>query len=123
MKKTNIIYWIFTVLLCIGLLMSSLPDLFGAQQAKDVFTHIGYPWSFALFLSVAKLLGFIAILLPGFPRVKEWAYAGITFDFIGATFSQIAVGTPPAQSMFMIIWFIPLVGSYVYYHKKLKATV
>ena len=122
MKKTNLIYWIFTGLLCAGLLLSSLPDLLGVQQARDVFTHLGYPWSLALFLSVAKILGLIAILIPGFPRIKEWAYAGITFDFVGATFSQITIGAPTAQWIFMIIWFIPLIGSYIYYHKKLDTT-
>jgi uncharacterized membrane protein YphA (DoxX/SURF4 family) len=123
MKKTNIIYWIFTGLLCASLLASSLPDLLGAQQAKDFFAHLGYPWYLAVFLSVAKLLGFIAILIPGYPRIKEWAYAGVTFDFIGATYSQIAIGTPAYQWLLMIIWFIPLVFSYIYYHKKLNIAV
>lgn len=120
MKKAKIIYWIFTGLLAVGLLFSSIPDLLGNQQAKDFFAHLGYPWSVAVFLSVAKILGVIAILVPGFPRIKEWAYAGITFDLVGATYSQIAIGDKSYGWLFMIIWFIPLAGSYIFYHKRMK---
>jgi hypothetical protein len=65
-------------------------------------------------------LGVIAILIPGFRRIKEWAYAGLTFDLIAALYSQIAIGDPPSKIMFMIIFFIILGFSYTYYHKKLK---
>ena len=122
MTKTKIIYWIFTGLLILALLFSSVPDLLGIQQAKDMFAHLGFPWSMAIFLSVAKLLAVVAILVPGFPLIKEWAYAGVTFDFVGATFSQIAIGDKSYGWMFMFIWFIPLIGSYIFYHKRLKET-
>ena len=49
------------------------------------------------FLDVAKILGVIAILIPGYPRLKEWAYAGLAFDLIGATYAQIAKGYPAAN--------------------------
>lgn len=123
MKKTKIIYWIFTGLLCAALLASSIPDLMGIPQAIEFITKLGYPAYFALFIGVARILGTAGILIPGFPRIKEWAYAGVAFDLIGATYSQIASGLPAKNWSFMIIWFIPLVGSYIYYHKKLKATV
>ncbi len=92
-------------------------------QATEFITKLGYPASFVLLLGVARLLGGIGILIPKFPRVTEWAYAGIAFDLIGATYAQIAFGVPAKNWSLMIIWFIPFVLSYVYYHKKLKATV
>jgi len=122
MKKINIIYWIFTVLLCIGMLFSSIPGLLGAQQAITFITGLGFPAYMIPFLSIAKILAVIAILIPGFPRIKEWAYAGLFFDLMGATYSQIANKAPAGAWAFMLIWFIILFGSYIYYHKKLKAT-
>lgn len=120
-KKTNIIYWIFTSLLIIGMLFSAIPGMIGTQQAVTFMSHLGYPSFIPMFLGIAKILAIIAILIPGYPRIKEWAYAGLTFDLTGATFSLIAIGTPAGQVAFMIIWFAILAGSYIYYHKKLKA--
>ena len=83
-------------------------------------SQLGYPKYMNPFLGIAKLLGVIAILVPGFPKIREWAYAGLAFDLIGAMYSQIAVGTPASQWMFMFIWIILLIVSYVFYHKKLS---
>ncbi len=94
----------------------------GIPQAIEFITKLGYPAYFAMFIGIARILGAAGILIPGYPRITEWAYAGIAFDLIGATYSQIASKLPATDWMFMIIWFIPLVLSYVYYHKKLKAT-
>jgi hypothetical protein len=60
----------------------------------------------------------VAILVPRFPRLKEWAYAGFFFDLTGATYSIIAVGSPAANWLFMIIPFAFWAASYYYYHKK-----
>ena len=65
-------------------------------------------------------MGVIAILIPGFPRIKEWAYAGLVFDLVGATYSQIAVGMDPGGLVFMAFSFVLAFGSYIYYHKLLK---
>lgn len=120
MKKTNIIYWIFTGLLCIGMLFSSIPGLLGVQKAVAFITGLGFPSYMIPFLSIAKILAVIAILIPGFPRIKEWAYAGLTFDLAGATYSQAAHNVPFSGYVFMVVWFVILFLSYGYYHKKLK---
>jgi hypothetical protein len=105
------------------MLFSSIPDIMKNTDAVAlVTTHLGYPAYFIVFLGVAKLLGSIAILVPGFPRIKEWAYAGLTFDLIAALVSFIAVGDPPAKWAFMAVFLILPAGSYIFYHKKLKAT-
>ena len=71
------------------------------------------------FIGIAKWLGVIAILIPGFPRIKEWAYAGLMIDLIGATYSIMAIGAPVPNYAFMILPIGLGILSYIYYHKKL----
>lgn len=120
MKKTKIIYWIFTGLLAALMLLSSIPDILNVPDAVAFMTQLGYPPYFTPFIGVAKLLGVIAILVPGWPRVKEWAYAGLTYDLVGATYSQIGAGMGGPELAFMLLPFILLFGSYIYHHKRLK---
>lgn len=123
MKKIKIIYWIFTGLFAAFMLFSSIPDILCTPEAVTFMTQLGYPMYFTPFIGVAKVLGIIAILVPGFPRVTEWAYAGLFFDLAGATYSILAIGTPLVQCIPMLIPFIFGIGSYIYYHKKLKAKI
>ncbi|MCK1991189.1 DoxX family protein [Peribacillus muralis] len=118
MKKTKIIYWIFTGLLVALMGIGSIPDILSVPNAVALFEHLGYPSYLLPFLGVAKLLGIVAILVPGFPRVKEWAYAGFTFDLTGAMYSSISVGDPASSWLFFIIGYILIAGSYIYHHKK-----
>jgi hypothetical protein len=125
MKKTNIIYWVSTIIAAGLMLFSTIPDITLDKQAMDFMSgYLHYPDYFTRFIGIAKLLGIIGILVPGFPRIKEWAYAGLFFDLIGATYSQIAVGVPawgPQGGWLMMLgWFIPLIVSYIYFHKKMK---
>jgi hypothetical protein len=122
MKKTKIMYWIFTGLLVVLMGFGSIPDLMYLPDAVALFDHLGYPAYLLPFLAVAKLLGIAAILIPGFPRTKEWAYAGLTFDLVGATYSSIAVGDPASMWAFMFIGFAIIAGSYVCYHRKQIST-
>lgn len=119
MKKTNIFYWVFTGLFAFLMLGSSIPDIMSSPVAVQGMHHeLGYPAYFIPFIGVAKLLGVIAILVPGFPRIKEWAYAGLSFDLIGATYSIIAVGKPDWTFMFLPLAFAA--GSYFFYQKRRK---
>ena len=121
MKKTKIIYWIFTGLLCVLMLFSSIPNMMITQQSIDLVSkHLGYPVYLIPFLGVAKLLGVVAILVPGMNRLKEWAYAGFVFDLTGAGYSSIAVGDPVVNSLPLLIGFAIIFGSYIYHHKKLN---
>lgn len=121
MKKINIIYWISTVLLILLMLSSAIPSLLNSKQAVDFMKHMQYPFYFAHFLAVAKLLGIVALLVPGFPRIREWAYAGFTFDLIAALYSFIALGDPASSYMLFPLFFLILAVSYIYWHKKLRA--
>jgi hypothetical protein len=121
MKKTKIFYWIFTGLTAILLGIGSIFDVISAPEAVEQITGLGYPEYLIPFLGVAKLLGIIAILIPGYPRIKEWAYAGLMYDLIGAMYSHICAGDPPSVWIGMPIPMLLVIGSYVFYHKKLTA--
>jgi len=121
MKTTKILYWAFTVLLLALMLFSAYGSFNNDPKGAEFAKHIGYPLYIFKFLAVAKILGAIAILVPGFARLKEWAYAGFFFDLTGALYSFIAVGDPAANWLPMFIFYIFLFGSYICYHKKLKA--
>ena len=69
------------------------------------------------FVSVAKVLGIIAILIPGFPGIKEWAYAGLSFDLVGATFSIYSSGERGANLVFMLMPILSGALSYLYYRR------
>ncbi|GAA4306788.1 DoxX family protein [Compostibacter hankyongensis] len=121
MKKINIIYWIFTGLLLALMLFSGVTSLVNPESTKALIsTHLGYPEYFGPLISIAKILGVIAILVPGFSRLKEWAYAGFTFDLVFAVLSFIAVGDPVSGTWFMFFGLILVFGSYIFYHKKRK---
>lgn len=123
MKTIKIIYWIATGLFAFFMMGSAIPDILVMPLAVEgMHGGLGYPVYFIPFIGVAKALGVIALFIPGFPRVREWAYAGLFFDLIGAIYSMIAVGTPFAQWAPALLPLAVGVVSYVYYHKKVKAT-
>jgi|SRR5882724_118207 len=120
MKKVNIAYWIVTVIIAGFMIFSAIPNIMNtAESIALVTTHLGYPAYFSPFIGVAKLLGAVAILIPGFPRIKEWAYAGLAFDLIAATYSSIKVGDPVSDWIFMVLPLAFLAASYILYHKRL----
>ncbi|WLD92617.1 DoxX family protein [Alkalihalobacillus sp. AL-G] len=121
MKKLTITYWIFTGLLVALMLLGSIPDIMSTPEAVALFNHLGYPAYLLPFIGIAKLLGVVAILIPGFPRLKEWAYAGFVIDLTGAMYSSISVGDPAGGLVIFFIGYILIAGSYVFYHKKRKA--
>ncbi len=122
MKQTNIIYWISTGLVSALMTLSAIPDIIKVPDAVEMVTkHLGYPPYFLPFIGVAKLLGSIAILVPGFPRIKEWAYAGFVFDLIAAMYSSISVGDSAAKWAPIFIGFALIGCSYIYHHKRLQA--
>ncbi|AUX44927.1 hypothetical protein SOCE26_063970 [Sorangium cellulosum] len=91
-KARTIGYWIATGLLGFAFAAGGLADLSGSPQVLEGMAHLGYPAYFATLLGAWKVLGAIALFAPRFPRLKEWAYAGIFFDLTGAAVSHAAVG-------------------------------
>ena len=122
MKKINIIYWIATALIVAVMLFSGITSIMNTPESIKMMTgHFGYPAYFNQYLGVAKVLGSIALLVPGFPRLKEWAYAGFAFDMISAVYSEISVHDSVAQWAPIFIFISILAVSYIYHHKRLKA--
>ena len=91
-KRNKIIYWIATIWLSSGMLASGLQQIFQTKGFVDIIIPLGYPLYFLYILGVWKILGVIAILIPKFSLLKEWAYAGFFFVMSGAVFSHIASG-------------------------------
>lgn len=91
-KASRIIYWIATVWLALGMLAGGLQQLFQVKAFVDIMVHLNYPLYLLYLLGAWKVLGSIAILVPGFPLLKEWAYAGFFFAMSGAVFSHLAMG-------------------------------
>jgi len=120
-KKMKLFYWIFTILFAAFMTWSAIPDALTVPDAiKFMHDYLGYPVYFITFIGVAKLLGVVAILIPGYPRLKEWAYAGLFFDLIGATYSILVPGKLDVGMLFMILPFTLGILSYIFYHKKLS---
>src|SRR5688572_4485831 len=121
MKKIKIAYWIFTILFAAAMLLSAIPDIILDKGTQDFMRALGYPDHFTRFIGVAKTLGCIAILIPGIPRIKEWAYAGLIFDLTGAVYSMISVyGFDPGMLM-MGLYIAVGICSYILHHKILKS--
>jgi uncharacterized membrane protein YphA (DoxX/SURF4 family) len=93
-KTRAIGYWVSTVLLALLIGSGGLMQTLRAHDAVAGITMLGYPVYFVVLLGIWKTLGAAAILAPRFPRLKEWAYAGIVFDLTGASVSHAASGSP-----------------------------
>ena|SRR5450631_2290575 len=102
------------------MLFSAVPDIISTADAVKFMNSLGYPNYIIPFLGIAKLLGIIAILIPGFRGIKEWAYAGLFFDLVGATYSAIAANgfQPPVLIMVLPISFLFI--SYYLSRKRLE---
>lgn len=97
MTPRLIAYWTATALVAFVFLSGGAADVARPAFAADGMTHLGYPLYFMVILGVWKLLGGAAVLAPGLPRLKEWAYAGMVFDLTGAAASHASVGDPAAK--------------------------
>ena len=119
MKKEKIFYWTATIV--IALFEGVLPALTSQTElAKEGIRHLGYPEYFGNSLVVFKILGVLVLVIPKIPaRLKEWAYAGFTFDFIFAAISHAAVDGINGETFFPLVVLAILAVSYVYYHKLL----
>jgi DoxX-like family len=106
----TITYWTFTVLLVFELVAGSVWNLLQIEWVRLQLTHLGYPLYFAYILGVWLIGGAAVIIAPGFPRLKEWAYAGSFFQFSGAVASHLLAGdgarawlTPLVFAMFVVV--------------------
>ena len=99
----TITYWVTTGLVAAMSLFAAFSYLTGNSQAVEGFAHVGYPQQLRILLGIAKLLGAIALVVPGFPKLKEWAYAGFTFAWIAATVAHYLAKDGPKAFMPVIL--------------------
>lgn len=108
----TVTYWISTGLLVAMSLFAALAYLSGSQQAVEGFAHVGYPQQLRVLLGIAKLLGAITLIVPGWPKLKEWAYAGFTFAWIAAFFAHYLAKDGP-RAFTPLVLLVLLFVSYV----------
>jgi hypothetical protein len=94
MDTRTLTYWTSTAITAFVMLSGGVVYLLGAEWAVTGVTALGYPAYLVTILGVWKVLGAVAITVPGFPRLEEWAYAGVAFDLSGATISHLVSGSP-----------------------------
>lgn len=124
MKRLHLTYWIVTVLFSAFMIFSSYGGITLMPEAVALLhDHLGYPLYFIRWISVFKIIGAIAILLPNVPvRLKEWAYFGFFIDLITAAFSFIALGDPISLWAPMTIFFLMLMAAYMLHRKRVALT-
>lgn len=105
-------YWIATILVALAMIAGGAADFLLLDPVKESMDHLGYPHYFARILGFWKVLGGIAIVVPGYSRLKEWAYAGIFFDLTGALASHISVGDGVKEFAPPIVLVALLIASY-----------
>lgn len=118
MKTNTILFWITTVLVALVALGGGIMDIIANEEVLAAITGLGFPEYFARPLGIFKVLGSIAILIPGFYRIKEWAYAGLSFDFIWAVIAHGSNGDEMGQVLFPLIPLALLLASYFLYHRR-----
>jgi hypothetical protein len=116
-KTIKINYWIFTTLFALFMLFSGVSSFMPpTEQGLAVMALLGYPLYLNFILGTAKILGVVAILQNKFKTIKEWAYAGFTFDMLGAA-SSFALSGVPIQSLFVLPFVVLMFVSYYFWKK------
>jgi uncharacterized membrane protein YphA (DoxX/SURF4 family) len=108
----HIAYWLTTALLALDFGAGGVFQMLRGPQVMQAMTHLGYPAYFVTLLGVWKVLGAVALVVPGFPRLKEWAYAGVFFDLTSAAVSLAAVGDGVGAALLPLLFAGLALASY-----------
>lgn len=113
-KRNKIIYWIATIWLALGMVSTGVVQLLQVKEEVALFTRLGYPAYLLTILAIWKFLGVVAVLIPKFPLLKEWAYAGFFFAMSGAVFSHLAVSDAAAEYFGPVLLIVLTVVSWYF---------
>lgn len=116
-KRDKIIYWIFTVWLALGMVSTGAVQLLRTKSGAggaDSVARLGYPMYVLTIIGVWKILGVIAVLIPKFPLLKEWAYAGFFFVMSGAVVSHLVVGSPLSETLPAVLLLVLTIISWYF---------
>jgi uncharacterized membrane protein YphA (DoxX/SURF4 family) len=109
-KRDKIIYWIATLWLALGMASTGIVQLLQSKVEVDLISGLGYPSYILIILGIWKILGVVAVLIPKYPLLKEWAYAGFFFVMSGAVFSHLANGDEAKEffgpTLLLILTFV-----------------
>ena len=112
MNGKTIGYWLATALFSLALGAGGLADVMLVDSMRDAMSHLGYPMYFAQILGTWKILGVLALLAPGLPRLKEWAYAGFVFNLTGASLSHAFSGDAAVEVVIPLVLLGVAAASY-----------
>lgn len=113
-KRNKIIYWIFTLWMALGMISTAIVQLMKNKDELANFINLGYPAYLMTIIGVWKILGVIAVLIPKFPLLKEWAYAGFFFVMSGALVSHIIVGDTAGRTLPALLLLVLVVISWYF---------
>lgn len=113
-RTSKIIYWVATLWLALGMFSTGLVQLIKMKEDVDKIAHLGYPTYLLTILGVWKMLGVVAILIPRYPLVKEWAYAGFFFAMTGAAISHIIMSDPLSEIFPSVLLLVLTVMSWYF---------
>jgi uncharacterized membrane protein YphA (DoxX/SURF4 family) len=113
-KRNRIIYWIATLWLSLGMTATGIVQLIRNKDEVALFNSLGYPMYLLIIIGVWKILGVIAVLVPKFPLVKEWAYAGFFFVMSGAVISHLAINDAPKELFGPILLIVLTIVSWYF---------
>lgn len=113
-KTRKIIYWVVTIFLSVGMLAGGIQQMLQIGGYNEIVTELGYPLYILSIIGTWKILGVIAILVPKFRLLKEWAYAGFFFVMTGAAISHLAVGQSFAETMPALVLLVAIVLSWYF---------
>jgi hypothetical protein len=99
MNRSHIAYWITTGIFCLVVAFSGFSHFTHQEMMVEAMTFLGYPLYFMTIIGLAKMLGVVAVLAPGYPLLKEWAYAGLVFNLSGAVASHAFSGDPLSHTI------------------------
>lgn len=113
-KRDQIIYWIATLWLSLGMVSTGIVQIIHMDEEVQKMSTLGYPIYFLTIIGIWKIIGVIAVLVPKFPLVKEWAYAGFFFLMSGAIFTHLAVGDEAVEYFGPTLLFVLTVVSWYF---------
>lgn len=116
-KTVKIIYWIVTILFVALMLFSGISELMMTEQGNELLISLGYPLYLNYILGIAKVLGAIALVVPQFKTLKEWAYAGFTIDLGGASLSFVFSGLGAGNAIGPLVILAVMFVSYGFWRK------
>ncbi|WP_426278260.1 DoxX family protein [Chryseobacterium sp. S-02] len=122
-KRNTIIYWIFTLWMSLGMVSTAIVQLMKNKDELANFTNLGYPSYLMIIIGIWKMLGVIAILIPKFPLLKEWAYAGFFFVMSGAIISHIIVNDSINKIFPAVLLFVLVIISWYFRPEDRKISV